>query len=62
MMQSHGYLDPAARMAEKERSRAADEAALAEGLISREELSKENGFFSSLVIVESSIGEQDFHF
>ncbi len=59
-MPQPNYFDPAERQMEKERSRVADEAALAQGEISRGQLAEENGFFSCLDIVESSIGDQDF--
>lgn len=47
--------DPAERQMEKERSRAADEADLRSGSVSRGDLSARNGFFSSLQIVDSSV-------
>ena len=59
-MPQFDYFDPAKRQMEKERSRVADEAAFAKGDISRGQLAKENGFFSSLDIVESSISGQNF--
>jgi hypothetical protein len=47
--------DPAQRQLEKERQRAADDARLESGQISRGELRANNGFFSSLEVIDSSI-------
>ena len=54
------YFDPAERQMEKERYRAADAHALEQGHVSQEELAESNGFFASLDIVESSVGNQGF--
>ena len=47
--------NPADRAREKQEAREADERALADGTISKEELAKRNGFFSSLDFSGSSI-------
>ena len=49
------YYSPAARHQEKERQRASDAESLRSGRISREQLRMQNGFLSSLEIVDSSI-------
>lgn len=49
------YYDPKERALEKQRSRDQDEADLKSGKISREELSKRNGFLSSLDIKNATI-------
>lgn len=55
------HYSPAERQMEKERSRAADAYALRSGSRSRDDLRRNNGFFSSLEIVDSSIiGQEAF--
>lgn len=49
------YYDPKERALEKQRSREQDDADLKSGKVTREELSKRNGFFSSLDIQSSKI-------
>lgn len=49
------YYDPKERALEKQRSREQDDADLKSGKVTREELSKRNGFFSSLDIKSSKI-------
>ena len=50
-----GYFDPNERALEKQRSRDQDQADLESGKVSKEELSKRNGFFSSLDIKNGTI-------
>jgi hypothetical protein len=52
---SVGTFDPKARAAEKQAARDKDEADLKSGKVTREELSKRNGFFSSLDIKNATI-------
>jgi hypothetical protein len=47
-MKKIGYYDPKERALEKQLSREQDEADLKSGKVTKEELSKRNGFFSSL--------------
>ena len=47
-MASDGHFNVAARQREKEESRARDERNIDAGLISAEQLSRRNGFFSAL--------------
>jgi hypothetical protein len=47
-MSADDYFDPKARAAEKQASRDADEAALASGAKSRDDLRRENGGFALL--------------
>lgn len=55
------HYSPAERQMEKERSRASDAYALRSGSRSRDDLRRNNGFFSSLEIVDSSIiGQEAF--
>ncbi len=49
------YYDPKERALEKQRSREQDDADLKSGKITKEELSKRNGFFSSLDIKNAKI-------
>lgn len=54
-MQQVCYYSPAERQREKERQRAADAEDLRIGNVSRDELRRRNGFFSSLDVVGSSM-------
>lgn len=55
------HYSPAERQQEKERLRASDALALRQGPVSQADLRAQNGFFSSLEIVESSIVcQEDF--
>lgn len=49
------FFDPAQRQREKQRMREADDFAMRSGLVSREQLSAENGFFAPLDLSASSI-------
>lgn len=48
------YYDPAERQNAKERHRASDAALLQDGVLSRDDL-RNNGFFSSLMILGASV-------
>lgn len=50
-----GYFDPVERALEKQRSRDQDQTDLETGKVTKEELSKLNGFFSSLDIKNGTI-------
>ena len=50
-----GVFDPEDRSREKQASRVRDERALREGIISRDDLRQENGFFSGFDIANSII-------
>ncbi|HEX8416599.1 MAG TPA: hypothetical protein VF641_03255 [Methylobacterium sp.] len=54
-MQQVSLYDPMERQREKQRSRDQDDRDLRMGVVSHEELSARNGFFSSLNIAGSSI-------
>lgn len=54
-MQQVSLYDPMERQREKQRSRDQDDHDLRMGVVSRQELSERNGFFSSLDIAGSSI-------
>lgn len=56
---SANYYDPVARDKEKQRAREQDEEDLKTGKVTREELSKRNGFFSSIDIISSKIQRRD---
>lgn len=49
------YYDPEQRMLEKQRAREQDDIDLKSGKVTKEELSKRNGFFSSLDIKSAKI-------
>lgn len=49
------FYDPKQRAADKQAAREKDDADLRAGRVSREELSKRNGFFSSLDLVNAKI-------
>lgn len=51
--------DPVERAREKQASRERDELDLKEGRVTREELSRRNGFFSSLDVIDSHILRRD---
>lgn len=52
------YFDPVERRREKSLARAADDHALRDGLVSREELQARNSFLASLDIVSSASEHQ----
>ena len=54
-MEQKLFFDPAERRAEKQRQRDADAAALASGEVSREQLSRANGLFSSPILVNRRV-------
>lgn len=52
---SDNYYNPAARARQKQLAREQDEQDLKSGKITKEELKKQNGFFSSLNIEDSEV-------
>lgn len=57
-MQKAGYYDPIERQREKQLSREQDDLDLLSGAVSREELGKRNGFFSSLDLSKARVGRR----
>lgn len=54
-----GTFDPEERRKEKARSRADDDRRLRAGEVSRDELRRENGFFSALDVANATLGRKD---